>query len=206
MRAPLLSVFFQKLHKVHSSPWPCLTPRLADSNLQQTSSFRPGRTSWFDISFIQSCDTTYAATEDDVSRLPSHVGMNIRDGRPGFCRVRQTYHRPPRLFCEPYYDISWECRSHLPHLPYSRLFHDRRYPLRDWSNTKSHWKRRTENHVPLRPTDYHPCNGIHIRTGCSSCSTIFSTHLSNVVCTARLYDILLKNRRLSSGSMMTLQQ
>ncbi|PBK81090.1 hypothetical protein ARMGADRAFT_1091639 [Armillaria gallica] len=47
------------------------------------------------ISFIQSCDTTffgttYAATEDDASRFPSHVGMNIRGGRPGFVRVRPS--------------------------------------------------------------------------------------------------------------------
>lgn len=47
------------------------------------------------ISFIHSCDTTffgttYAATEDDASRFPSHVGMNIRGGRPGFVRVRPS--------------------------------------------------------------------------------------------------------------------
>ncbi|KAK0243642.1 hypothetical protein EDD85DRAFT_804706 [Armillaria nabsnona] len=47
------------------------------------------------IAFIQSCDTTffgttYAATEDDASRFPSHVGMNIRGGRPGFVRVRPS--------------------------------------------------------------------------------------------------------------------
>ncbi|KAK0435785.1 hypothetical protein EV421DRAFT_1985867 [Armillaria borealis] len=47
------------------------------------------------ISFIQSCDTTffgttYAATEDDANRFPSHVSMNIRGGRPGFIRVRPS--------------------------------------------------------------------------------------------------------------------
>ncbi|SJL04308.1 uncharacterized protein ARMOST_07671 [Armillaria ostoyae] len=47
------------------------------------------------ISFIQSCDTTffgttYAATEDDASWFPSHLGMNIRGGRPGFVRVRPS--------------------------------------------------------------------------------------------------------------------
>ncbi|KAK0202267.1 hypothetical protein DFS33DRAFT_1375582 [Desarmillaria ectypa] len=50
------------------------------------------------ISFIHSCDTTffgttYAATEDDASRFPSHVGMNIRGGRPGFIRVRPSDNR-----------------------------------------------------------------------------------------------------------------
>ncbi|KAK0457547.1 uncharacterized protein EV420DRAFT_502383 [Desarmillaria tabescens] len=47
------------------------------------------------ISFIQSSDTTffgttYAAAEDNASRFPSHVGMNIRGGRPGFIRVRPS--------------------------------------------------------------------------------------------------------------------
>ncbi|KAK0187502.1 hypothetical protein F5146DRAFT_712417 [Armillaria mellea] len=47
------------------------------------------------ISFIHSCDTTffsttYAATEDEASELPSHVGMNIRGGQPDFVRVRPS--------------------------------------------------------------------------------------------------------------------
>ncbi|KAG7439640.1 uncharacterized protein BT62DRAFT_912963 [Guyanagaster necrorhizus] len=45
------------------------------------------------VSFVHSCDTTffgttYAATADEASRFPSHLGMNIRGGRPGFIRVR----------------------------------------------------------------------------------------------------------------------
>ncbi|KAK0434736.1 hypothetical protein EV421DRAFT_1740745 [Armillaria borealis] len=44
------------------------------------------------ISFIQSCDTTFFGTTsaDDEIRSPSHVGMNVCGGRPGFIHIQPS--------------------------------------------------------------------------------------------------------------------
>ena len=60
------------------------------------------------ISLIHDSDTlflgTYYNAGEDEERLPSHVGMNQRGGRPGFARVRPS---DGRTLVIPDYSGTW---------------------------------------------------------------------------------------------------
>ena len=48
--------------------------------------------------------TSYDAAESDKDRYPSHVGMNVRSGRPGLVRVRPS---DGRTLVLPDYSGAW---------------------------------------------------------------------------------------------------